>query len=56
MSSKSEIRRAIKEKGIRINDILIVDEKKIIELNDFEKEGCVKVSYGKKKHFIIKLN
>ena len=56
MTSKSEIRRAIKEKGIRINDILIVDEKKIIELNDFEKEGCVKVSYGKKKHFIIKLN
>ena len=55
MSSKSKIRRAINEKGIKINDVLIDSEKKNVELKDFEKNGCVKVSHGKKKHFIIKL-
>ena len=55
MNSKSEIRRAINEKGIKINDILVKNVKKIIELNDFKENGCVKISYGKKKHFIIKL-
>ena len=55
MSSKSEIRRAINEKGIKINDTLVENEKKLIELKDFEKNDCVKVSHGKKKHFIIKL-
>jgi len=55
MSSKSEIRRAINEKSIKINDILIENEKKVVELKDFKKNGCVKVSHGKKRHFIIKL-
>jgi len=55
MSSKSKIRRAINEKGIKINDVLIDSEKKNVELKDFGKNGCVKVSHGKKKHFIIKL-
>ena len=55
MNSKSEIRRAIKEKAIKINDVLIESEKSIIELKDFKENACVKISYGKKKHFIIKL-
>ena len=56
MSSKSEIRRAINERGIKINDKLIVSEKIIIELKNFKENGCLKVSRGKKKHFIIRLN
>ena len=55
MNSKSEIRRAINEKGIKINDVLVVNEKKIVVLEDFNKNGCVKISHGKKKHFIIRL-
>ena len=55
MSSKSEIRRAIKEKGIKINDELVENEKRIIDIKDFENNGCIKVSHGKKKHFIIRL-
>ncbi len=55
MSSKSEIRRSINEKGIKINDALVENEKKLIELKDFEQNGCVKISHGKKKHFIIRL-
>ena len=55
MSSKSEIRRAINEKGIRINDLLVESEKKIIDLKDFKENDCIKVSHGKKRHFIIRL-
>ena len=55
MISKSEIRRAINEKSVKINDVLIIDTKKLIELRDFEKNNCIKVSHGKKKHFIIKI-
>jgi len=56
LNSKSEIRRAIKEKGIKINDIVLADEKKIINLNDFNEDDYIKVSHGKKKHIIIELN
>ena len=56
LSSKSEIRRAIKEKGIKINDVVLTDEKKIITLSDFIENDYIKISHGKKKHFKIKLN
>ena len=35
MSSKSEARRAIANKGLKINNILIVDDKRIIESSRF---------------------
>ncbi len=54
LSSKSEARRAINNKGIKIDDIVIEDEKKIIQLIDFKK-NIFKLSYGKKKHYLIKL-
>ena len=56
LSSKSEIRRAIKEKGIKINDVVLTDEKKIIGINDLIENNYIKISHGKKKHFKIKLN
>jgi len=55
MNSKSEIRRAINEKGIKINNKLVGSEKKIIEVSDFKENNCIRVSHGKKKHFIIRL-
>jgi len=55
LNSKSEIRRAINEKGIKINDVLVADDKKIIDMNDLKNE-FIKVSHGKKKHYKIKLN
>jgi tyrosyl-tRNA synthetase len=54
LSSKSEARRAISNKGFKINDILIEDEKKIIEFKDF-KRNILKLSYGKKKHYLVKI-
>ena len=54
LSSKSEARRAIVNKGLKMNDEVIKDEKKILRLKDFEK-GNLKLSYGKKRHYIIKI-
>ena len=47
LSSKSEVRRAIVNKGFKIDNIVIDDEKKILKLSDFKK-NILKLSYGKK--------
>jgi len=54
VSSKSDARRAVKGNGIKINDKLLLDEKKTINKSDFKENDYIKISYGKKKHFIIK--
>jgi|TARA_B110001452_G_scaffold260424_1_gene257908 tyrosyl-tRNA synthetase len=54
MSSKSEARRTIANKGFKINNIIVLDENKILQLVDF-KEKVLKISYGKKKHYLIKI-
>ena len=51
--SKSEARRAIANKGIKINNLVIQDEKKFIVIGDFIKE-TMKLSFGKKKHYLVK--
>ncbi len=55
LSSKSEFRRAIKNKGIRINNQIIEDEKIILKINNFGSKNILKLSHGKKKHLIIKI-
>jgi len=54
-NSKGEIRRMIKNKGLRINNQIITDEKKIIYLSDFDNEKNMKISHGKKQHVILKI-
>ena len=54
MSSKNEARRAIANNGLKINNNLINDEKKIIYPADF-REGVLKISHGKKKHYQVKI-
>jgi len=54
LSSKSEARRAIINKGFKINDKIIEDEKRILQLKDFNK-NTMKLSYGKKKHYLVKI-
>ena len=53
-SSKSEARRAIANKGLKINNILVEDEKKILRILDFN-EKSLKMSFGKKKHYVVKI-
>ena len=54
MSSKSEARRAIANNGLKINNFIVTDEKKIIQSGDF-KEKILKIYFGKKKHYLIKI-
>ena len=54
LSSKSEARRVIANKGLKINGTIIDDEKKLIRFKDF-KDNVFKLSYGKKKHYLIKI-
>jgi len=54
LSSKSEARRVIANKGFKLNNKVIDDEKKILQSSDFKK-NTLKLSYGKKKHYLIKI-
>ena len=49
MSSKNEARRAVANKGIKIDNVIVIDENKILKPIDF-KENILKISYGKKKN------
>ena len=53
--SKSEVRRAIKNKGIKINNQPVENEQLNISLKDFENKNFLKLSHGKKNHVILKL-
>ena len=54
-NSKSEIRRLIKGKAIKINDAVVSDEKYIINQELFT-ENYLKLSIGKKRHIKIELS
>ncbi len=54
VSSKGEARRLIRGGGVKLNDSIIEDEKLIINKDDV-KDNIIKLSVGKKKHFIVKI-
>ena len=54
--SKSEVRRTMKNRGIKINNEIIEDQNLQILLNDFKNQNFLKLSLGKKKHVIVKIN
>ena len=54
-NSKSEVRRVIKNKGIRLNNEIVESEKTKISISDFNKDNFVKLSHGKKHHVIVKI-
>jgi len=54
-NSKGEIRRMIKNNGLKINNDTINDETKILNQDSFDENNIMKVSHGKKQHVIIKI-
>jgi len=52
-TSKGDARRLLKNRGIKINDKIIDDDKKIVGLDEFEKNNYIKLSVGKKNHIKI---
>ena len=54
-NSKSEAKRAIISNGIKIDDKIISNDKKIINLEDFKENNFIKISFGKKRHYLLKI-
>ncbi len=56
LNSKSEVRRSIKDKGIKINDVPVKEDNYLISNNTFKDNiDFIKLSHGKKNHVIVKL-
>ncbi|SDN21024.1 tyrosyl-tRNA synthetase [Methylobacterium phyllostachyos] len=53
--STSEARRQIKGGGLRVNDVPVTDEKAVLGQGDLTTEGVIKLSFGKKKHVLLRV-
>jgi len=54
VSSTSEARRQIRSGGIKLNGVVVVDEKMTLTSNNATPEGVHILSLGKKRHFLLK--
>jgi tyrosyl-tRNA synthetase len=54
VASNGEARRLIKGGGARLNDAAIDDDNRKIGTADINADGVIKVSFGKKRHAVIK--
>jgi tyrosyl-tRNA synthetase len=52
--STSEARRQVKGGGLRINDRPVMDERLILRESDLTPEGVIKLSFGKKRHVLLR--
>ena len=53
-ASNGEARRLIKGAGAKLNDETVSDENRKISLADLNAEGVIKLSFGKKRHAVVK--
>jgi len=54
VASNGEARRQIKGGGLRVNDVAVTDEKMTLKPSDLTPEGVIKLSFGKKRHVLLK--
>ncbi|MGZ8330467.1 MAG: S4 domain-containing protein, partial [Rhodoplanes sp.] len=54
VSSNGEARRQIKAGGLRVNDVTVTDEKRVLTIADLSVEGVIKLSLGRKKHVLLR--
>jgi tyrosyl-tRNA synthetase len=54
VASNGEARRQIRGGGLRVNDIPVTDEKMTLKPSDLTPEGVIKLSFGKKRHVLLK--
>jgi len=55
VASNGEARRQVKGGGLRVNDESVSDEKRMLTRADMTGEGVIKLSFGRKKHVLLKL-
>jgi tyrosyl-tRNA synthetase len=54
LPSASEARRQVRSGGLKVNDVTVRDERAVIRAADVSKEGVVKLSFGKKRHVLLR--
>ena len=54
VSSMSEARRQVKSGGLKVNDQTVSDERGALTLSHLTAEGVIKLSFGKKKHVLLR--
>ncbi|MGE0036123.1 MAG: tyrosine--tRNA ligase [Xanthobacteraceae bacterium] len=54
VTSNGEARRHIKNGGLKVNDIIVTDEKLTLTSADLTPEGVIKLSLGRKRHVLLK--
>jgi tyrosyl-tRNA synthetase len=52
--SLSEARRQIRSGGLRVNDQTVTDERRLLGRQDLTPEGVIKLSFGKKRHVLLR--
>jgi tyrosyl-tRNA synthetase len=52
--SKGEARRQIRNGGLRVNDLVVVDENMTLTPADLTPEGVIKLSVGRKRHILLR--
>ena len=53
-ASNGEVRRAIANNAIMVNDVRVTDDKAVISDADLTPQGVVKLSHGRKRHVLLK--
>jgi tyrosyl-tRNA synthetase len=53
-SSNGEVRRAVANNAISVNDSRISDPAKVVSRDDLTPEGVIKLSFGRKKHVLVR--
>ena len=53
-ASNGEARRAIANNSISVNDVRVTNDKAKLTLSDITADGIIKLSFGKKKHVLVR--
>jgi len=53
-TSNGEVRRAISNNAVAVNDVRITSDKHVIGEKDIASDGVIKLSLGKKQHVLLK--
>ncbi|MCG6122008.1 MAG: tyrosine--tRNA ligase [Microvirga sp.] len=53
LPSMSEARRQVRSGGLRVNDVVVTDERAVLRTAEL-REGVIKLSFGKKRHVLLR--
>ena len=55
VGSTGEARRQVKGGGLKVNDVVVTDERAVLRENDL-RDGAIKLSLGRKRHVLLKVS